>query len=92
MKTWSNHGTVAGHFIETKERFISNTIRGLDYLNKYNFLPFDLKKTQEFIYSDVPEFEKYQSLEAPVTLEESKRIPYLDNNLFKNKIITGKEI
>lgn len=61
MKTWFNHGAVAGHFIETKERFISNTIRGLDYLKKYNFLPFDLKKTQEFIYSDVPEFEKFKN-------------------------------
>ena len=60
MKTWANSGTIAGHFIETKERFISNSIRGVDYLNRYNFLPFDLKKTQEFIYSDVPEFEKFK--------------------------------
>lgn len=61
MKTWSNSGTIDGHFIETKEKFISNPIRGLDYLNKYNFLTFNLKKNQEFIYSDVPEFKKFKN-------------------------------
>lgn len=60
MKTWANSGTVSGHFIETKENFISNQIRGLNYLGKYCFLKHDLKKTKDFIYSNLSEFEKFK--------------------------------
>ena len=58
--TWENSNPVDACFISTRERFIDNKIRGLDYLNKYDFLGHDLLGSPECIYADLEDFKKYR--------------------------------
>jgi len=63
--TWENsHGilprTDFACFISTKEGFPKNEVRGLKYLEKYNFLNNDLNITSEIIHGKAPELEKFK--------------------------------
>jgi len=70
--TWENcfPGAPNGHvlprwdyacFISSRENFPTNKIRGVDYLQKYNFLGKELIATPEIIYRKIPEFEKFKN-------------------------------
>jgi hypothetical protein len=58
--TWENSNPVQACFISSRDRFIDNKARGLDYLKKYNFLGHDLLGTPECIYADLEDFKKYR--------------------------------
>ena len=63
--TWENsHGilprTDFACFISSRESFPVNKTRGVDYLQKYNFLGEDLTASSEIIYRKIPELEKFK--------------------------------
>ena len=64
---------------------------GDKFIDNTNYYYFDTDP-YEFVFTHVPELEKHQFLDNPVSLEEYKKMPYVDNYLFKHNIITGKEI
>ena len=64
---------------------------GDKFIDNTNYYYFDTDP-YEFVFTHVPELEKHQFLDHPVSLEEYKKMPYVDNYLFKHNIITGKEI
>jgi hypothetical protein len=57
--TWENRGSLSC-FVTEASKFANNRTRGVDYLNKYNFLGRALIKTPEIICRDTPELEKFK--------------------------------
>lgn len=64
--TWENSFNILPRntfscFISNQEDFPVNKIRGIDYLQKYNFLGKELSSTSEIIYRKIPELEKFKN-------------------------------
>ncbi len=57
--TWENSNTREACFITSPDRFLSNKIRGLDYISKYSFLSGQVAGTNEMFISDPEKFRKY---------------------------------
>lgn len=57
--TWENSDSRRACFITSPEKFLSNKIRGLDYISRYSFLSEQVTGTNEMFISDPEKFRKY---------------------------------
>ena len=61
------------------------------WVSKTNYYYFNTDP-DEFIFKHLPDSINYQFIDAPVSKEEFKKMPYVSNEVFINNLITGKEI
>ena len=61
------------------------------FISKTNYYYFNTDPN-EFIFEHLPHSINYQFIDAAVSKEEFKKMPYVSNKVFINNLITGKEV
>ena len=61
------------------------------FISKTNYYYFNTDPN-EFIFQHLPDSIKYQNIDAPVSKEEFKKMPYINKEIFINKLISGNEV
>ena len=61
------------------------------FISKTNSYYFDTNP-YEFVFDHLPDSVKFQFIDKPVSKSEFKKMPYLDKEVFINKLISGEEM